>query len=106
MQCLKCKAEHDVLQKYCTECGGTMGVLCDQCGTINPMDARHCGSCGQGLLASLKKAGGAAQSATPIKTRQYTLSEIEELLIVRKQMMAEEESTRILKQNDIDNLFQ
>jgi len=106
MQCMKCKAEHDVLQKFCTECGAVMGVTCDRCGTINSMEARHCGSCGQGLLASLKQAGATAQNATPIKTRQYTLSEIEELLVLRKQMMAEEESTRILKQNDIDNLFQ
>ena len=106
MQCLKCKAEHEVLQKFCTECGAAMGGTCDRCGTINPMEARHCGSCGQGLAASLRQAADPAQGATPIKTRQYTLSEIEELLILRKQMVAEGESTRILKQNDIDNLFQ
>jgi hypothetical protein len=106
MQCIRCKAEHEVLLKFCTECGTVMGVTCDRCGTVNPMEARHCGSCGQGLLASLKQAGAAIQSATPIKTRQYTPSEIEELLLLRKQVMADEEATQILKQNDIDNLFQ
>jgi hypothetical protein len=106
MQCMKCKAEQEVLQKFCIECGAAMGLTCDRCGTINRMEARHCGACGQGLVASLKDGGGTALTATVIKTRQYTISEIEELLVLRKQIMVEEESTRILKQNDIDNLFQ
>jgi hypothetical protein len=106
MQCVKCKAEHDVLQKFCIECGAPMGMTCDRCGTVNPLEARHCGSCGQGLFASLKQDAASPQHATPIKTRQYTISEIEELLVLRKKVVAEEESTRILKQDDIDNLFQ
>jgi len=109
MQCTRCRAEHEVLQKFCIECGAAMGLTCDRCGTINPMEARHCGSCGQGLIASLQQGGagpGASQTARVIKTRQYTIPEIEELLVLRKAIMADEESTRILNQNDIDNLFQ
>ena len=106
MQCMKCKAEQEVLQKFCLECGAAMGLTCDRCGTVNPMEARHCGSCGQALMASLNQGGGASHGATAIKTRQYTISEIEELLSLRRTTMAEEESTTILKQNDIDNLFQ
>lgn len=105
MQCAICKAEHESLQKFCIECGAPMGLTCDRCGTINPLQARHCGACGQGLVASLKPAGEVSQHATGIKTRQYTLSEIEELLVLRRTILAEEESTRILKQKDIDNLF-
>ena len=109
MQCTKCKVEHEVLQKFCIECGAAMGLTCDRCGTINPMEARHCGTCGQGLVASLQQDGSglaASQNARLIITRQYTPSEIEELLILREQMKADEESARILNQNDIDNLFQ
>jgi hypothetical protein len=108
MQCMKCKAEQEILQKFCTECGAPMGITCDRCGTINRMEARHCGSCGQGLVASLQQGGAgpiASQSAGAIKTRQYTLSEIEELLSLRKVIMADEASIAILNQNDIDNLF-
>jgi hypothetical protein len=108
MQCVRCKAEQEVLQKFCIECGAAMGLTCDRCGTINRMEARHCGACGQGLIASLGQGGAgpvASQGASVIKTRQYTLSEIEELLVLRKAIMADEESTKILNQNDIDNLF-
>jgi hypothetical protein len=109
MQCTGCKTEHDVLQKFCTECGAAMGLTCDRCGSINGLDARHCGTCGQSLLASVQHGvvgSGGLQKATPIKTRQYTPSEIEELLVLRKAIKADEESSRILNQNDIDNLFQ
>jgi hypothetical protein len=109
MQCTQCKAEHDVLEKFCIECGAAMGLTCDRCGTINRLEARHCGACGQGLIASLQQGGAGvatSQNATPIKTRQYTPTEIEELLVLRRKIMAEEESTRILRQDDIDNLFQ
>jgi hypothetical protein len=85
-----------------------MGLACDRCGSINHLEARHCGSCGQGLVASLQQGGSgpaASKNARMIVTRQYTPSEIEELLILRKGMKADEESARILSQNDIDNLF-
>ena len=109
MQCTRCRAEHEVLQKFCIECGAAMGLTCDRCGSINGLEARHCGACGQGLVASLQQEGagsGGAQKARAIKTRQYTPSEIEELLILRKANKADEESAKILSQNDIDNLFQ
>jgi uncharacterized Zn finger protein (UPF0148 family) len=70
------------------------------------MEARHCGACGQGLFTSLKQGEVVSHNATAIKARQYTPSEIEELLITRKAIKAAEESARILNQNDIDNLFQ
>ena len=108
MQCTRCKSEHEVLQKYCTECGAAMGLTCDRCGSINGLDARHCGACGQGLVASLQPGGSgpaASQTARLIVTRQYTPSEIEELLILRKTVRADEESARILNQEEIDNLF-
>ncbi len=109
MQCTRCKAEHDVLQKFCTECGAAMGLTCDRCGSINGLEARHCGTCGQSLAASLQQGGAGSddvQKVRVVKMRQYTLSEIEELLLLRKKIAAEEESTKILRQNDIDNLFQ
>ena len=109
MQCTRCKAENEVLQKFCTECGAAMGLTCDRCGSINRMEARHCGACGQGLVASLQQEGGSpasAQKARAIVTRQYTPSEIEELLLLRKATKADEESAKILSQNEIDNLFQ
>jgi hypothetical protein len=108
MQCMRCKAEHEVLQKFCTECGAAMGLTCDRCGSINRLDARHCGACGQGLVASLQQGGSgpaASQNTRVVLTRQYTPAEIEELLILRKAIKADEESARILNQNDIDNLF-
>jgi hypothetical protein len=108
MQCTRCKTDHEILQKFCTECGAAMGVTCDRCGSINRLEARHCGSCGQGLVASLQQGGsGPAGSFTArqIVTRQYTPSEIEELLILREAIKADEKASQILNQNDIDNLF-
>ena len=108
MQCTRCKAEQEVLEKFCTECGAAMGLICDRCGAINRMEARHCGSCGQGLVASLQQGGAgpaAGQNARITITRQYTPSELEELLLLRNAMKADEESARILNQNDIDKLF-
>jgi hypothetical protein len=109
MQCTRCKAEHEMLQKFCTECGAAMGLTCDRCGAVNRMEARHCGACGQGLIASIQQGGGGpavGQKARMMNTRQYTPSEIEELFILRKAIKANEESAKILNQNDIDNLFQ
>jgi hypothetical protein len=106
MQCMRCKTEQEVLQKFCNECGAAMGLTCDRCGTVNRMEARHCGACGQPLVASLQEGGAAAaRHGRPLPVRQYTTSEIEELLILRRVIKAGEESAKILTQNEIDNLF-
>jgi len=109
MQCTRCKADNEALQKFCNSCGAPLGILCDRCGSINGMEARHCGTCGQALVASLKQEGvspAPVGKARIARVRQYTLSEIEELLLLRKAMKAEEESTKIMNQHDIDNLFE
>lgn len=109
MQCTRCKADNEALQKFCSSCGAPLGILCDRCGSINRMEARHCGTCGHALVASLKQedmSPGPSEKARIAGARQYTLSEIEELLLLRKAMKAEEGSTRIMNQHDIDNLFE
>jgi ribosomal protein L37E len=85
-----------------------MGIVCDRCGSINRLEDRHCGACGQPLAASLKQdvaRPAPAEKTQLVGTRQYTTSEIEELLLLRKAMKANEQSNKIMNQDEIDNLF-
>lgn len=85
-----------------------MGTLCDRCGTVNRYEDHYCGVCGAALISSLKhETKGAPASLTKSEpdSRQYTSEEIEELLALRRAMKKDEPTTKILGQDDIDQLF-
>lgn len=108
MNCARCGSENNAVRKFCTSCGAPLGVVCNRCGVVNEPDAHHCGSCGFALVASLTRdtesrgPGTNAGHATPI---QYTVVDIEELLILRKRILREEDSSAQLRQADIDKVF-
>ena len=51
MRCTGCGTENPPRVKFCSECGGPMGVPCPYCGQRNPADAADCGGCGRSLQA-------------------------------------------------------
>ncbi len=90
-----------------------MGIICDRCGVVNHFEDRYCGTCGLVLAGALKnesipEAPTAQPQATILphtSTRQYSAQDMEELLSLRRAMKEKEPTTKILNQNDIDDLF-
>src|SRR5919204_1461443 len=49
MICPNCGAENAVGQKFCGDCGHSLGRTCPSCGTPYPEGRRFCGECGTAL---------------------------------------------------------
>lgn len=93
-----------------------MGIICDRCGIVNHFEDRYCGTCGLVLAGAVKSESGAESSAAQSQesqtviaphtsTKQYSARDIEELLSLRRSLKEKEPTTKILNQDDIDNLF-
>lgn len=117
MICVRCSTDNETIRKFCKFCGAPMGIICDRCGVVNHFEDRYCGTCGLVLAGAVKSesvpessAARSQESQTVIaphtSTKQYSARDIEELLSLRRSMKEKEPTTKILNQNDIDNLFQ
>lgn len=106
MNCVRCNAENPASSKFCRSCGGVLGTLCSRCGTAAHPDDHYCTSCG----LDLSQRGGADMMRTSRNQSsvmsQYSPQEIEELLALRKTTRRETDSTKTLKQDDVDKLFE
>src|SRR5262245_58148293 len=47
--CPTCGKENPPEQKFCGECGSSLGAVCPSCQTQNPTDHKFCGTCGASL---------------------------------------------------------
>jgi uncharacterized OB-fold protein len=86
-------------------------MVCSRCGKANDPESRYCSACGMSLLALVTEespessltSASSVPSSTP---RQYSPEDIEELLILRKVVKREDRSAKVLKQDDVDKLFE
>ena len=85
-----------------------MGNICNKCGTVNRFEDQFCGNCGLSIEKKSYEevdAGITDRGASLGISKQYSLSEIEELLSLRTSIANTEKSMDILFQDDIDTLF-
>jgi predicted amidophosphoribosyltransferase len=109
LQCSRCSTNNDSIRKYCHACGAPLGPICSRCGTVGRFEDEFCGNCGMPISTALKQPTAVPSMgsfAEPVDTRQYTKEEINDLLILRNAMKLDEHGTEILRQNDIDKLFE
>lgn len=59
MTCTSCGAHNPDGNRFCRQCGTTLGHVCPSCGADEPADAAFCGACGTPLT------GGAPATPTP-----------------------------------------
>jgi ribosomal protein L40E len=108
MVCEKCGAENEANRKFCSSCGGPLGVACDRCGAVNGVDDSFCGRCGFALAASVTK-GSASSVPTRFTTQnapqQYSATDLEEILSLRRSMEKMQADPQTLDQEEIDKLF-
>jgi hypothetical protein len=84
---------------------------CSRCGKVNDPESRFCNACGMSLLGSVTEdspetsltSSSSAPSSTP---RQFSPQDIEELLLLRKVVKREDRGAKVLKQDDVDKLFE
>jgi predicted amidophosphoribosyltransferase len=101
MTCPQCNVENPPGGKFCSSCGSVLAKACSECGASARPDDRFCSACGQSLTA----AAAETLSRQPIPPIQYSMQDIEELLILRRMIRKEEIATKTLNQNDVDKLF-
>ena len=102
MTCPQCNAENPAGFKFCNACGSALQSPCSRCGNIMHVSDRFCSSCGQSRISEETSNTAAI---VPKVTNQYTSSEIEELLTIRKMMRREDTASKTLNQDDVDKLF-
>ena len=106
--CVHCNTKNDGNRKFCNACGSPMGHICNKCGSVNSFEDQFCGICG---LPIEKKSpeeidvDGFERGNSFGISKQYSISEIEELLSLRTSIVSTEKSMDILFQDDIDALF-
>ena len=65
MICPNCHTENPSNAKFCIECGQPLPRVCAQCGAINPANAKFCYQCGRSLQASPPSPAAAPDAASP-----------------------------------------
>jgi predicted amidophosphoribosyltransferase len=109
LQCSRCATENDSIRKYCHACGAPLGPLCSRCGTVNRFEDQFCGICGMPVGNALKQPSTPASMGSfiaPVDMKQYSVEDIKELLILRSTMNQDEHGLEIMRQNEIDKLFE
>jgi hypothetical protein len=87
-----------------------LGMVCSKCGKACELEDSFCGYCGAALSINVGSdfpdgtSAGSASSA-PGSIKQYTPREIEDLLAMRKTSKREVQGRRVLRQDDVDELF-
>ena len=106
--CAHCGAAGSPGRKYCTSCGSPLGHFCKTCGAMGSPDDHYCGVCGTVLAEGVRD----AKRRNPLRgleattvVKQYSVEEVEELLLLRRAMNCTAASAETLGQNDIDDLF-
>ena len=62
--CSNCGVPNPPEQKFCGECGTSLGTACTSCGTQNPPEQKFCGECGATLAAELAPT---VATSTPVR---------------------------------------
>ncbi len=101
MTCPHCNAENPSDGNFCSSCGSALEKACSECGALARTEDRFCRACGR----PLKTAADDALSRQPTPTKQYSRSDIEDLLVLRKMIRKEETASKTLNQDDVDQLF-
>lgn len=67
MKCAGCGADNREGQKFCTNCGSRLAIVCPQCGTAAEPGQRFCGQCGGRLAGAppAREAVPVAPAVTP-----------------------------------------
>ncbi len=107
MECPKCKTQNEEKRRFCRLCGNALVSICNRCDNVNDFEDKFCGICGAVLPGPLAQehlfsAKALGDSKLP---RQYSPTEIDELLSLRATIREEQTAAEKLTQEDLDSLF-
>ena len=72
MRCSECGTQNPVANRFCSQCGCALPLLCPHCGIENPRTSRFCGNCGNSLAEIANPAGSSVRSTPASDTPQQS----------------------------------